>query len=149
MRKSGILMHVSSLPGEYSCGSFGKNAYKFVDLLSDCGFSAWQTLPFGMPDKYGSPYKSYSAFAGNPWFIDLEILFEKGLIDEIDLENAKQKDKWLCEFDRFYERLDLLGKAAENFKEKPSELTSYIRQTYGKDVRMYINENLKQIKGKK
>ena len=110
-------MHVSSLPGEYSCGSFGKSAYEFIDLLKASGFKVWQTLPFGMPDKYGSPYKSYSAFAGNPWFIDLEILEKKGLIDKIDLENARQKDKWLCEFDRFEERLELLAKAGKNFKE--------------------------------
>ena len=114
MRKSGILMHISSLPGEYSCGSFGKEAYKFIDLLKGCGFGVWQTLPFGMPDIYGSPYKSYSAFAGNPWFIDLESLFEKGLISKADLDGARQKDKWLCEFDRFDERLELLFKAAKN-----------------------------------
>jgi len=110
-------MHVSSLPGEYSCGSFGRAAYEFVDLLDKAGFGIWQTLPFGMPDKYGSPYKSYSAFAGNPWFIDLEILERKGLLDKSDLERARQKDKWLCEFDRFDERLELLAKAGRNFKD--------------------------------
>lgn len=117
MRKSGVLMHVSTLPGEYSCGSFGKSAYEFIDLLKAAGFGIWQTLPFGMPDKYGSPYKSYSAFAGNPWFIDLEILEKKGLIDKIDLANARQTDKWLCEFEKFDERLELLAKAGRNFKD--------------------------------
>ncbi len=117
MRKSGVLMHVSTLPGEYSCGSFGASAYEFIDLLAKGGFGIWQTLPFGMPDKYGSPYKSYSAFAGNPWFIDLEILEKKGLLDKKDLENARQKNKWLCEFERLDERLELLAKAGRNFKE--------------------------------
>ena len=68
MRRSGILMHISTLPGDYSCGSFGKEALRFVDLLSDCGFSMWQTLPFNWPDVNGSPYKSLSGFAGNPFF---------------------------------------------------------------------------------
>jgi len=117
MRKSGVLMHVSTLPGEYSCGSFGKCAYEFIDLLASAGFGIWQTLPFGMPDKYGSPYKSYSAFAGNPWFIDLEILEKKGLLDKKDLEGARQSAPWLCEFERFDERLELLAKAGKNFKE--------------------------------
>ena len=73
-RKSGVLMHISSLPGEYSCGSFGKEAKDFVDFLERGGFSYWQTLPFCMTDWVNSPYKSYSSFGGNPYFIDLEEL---------------------------------------------------------------------------
>ena len=75
-RKSGVLMHVSTLWGEYSCGSFGKAAKEFVDFLSASGFSYWQVLPFGLVDECNSPYKSYSTFGGNPYFVDLEILFE-------------------------------------------------------------------------
>lgn len=67
-RSSGVLMHISSLPGDYSIGTFGKHAKAFVDFLSDCGFSYWQVLPFSMVDECNSPYKSYSAFAGNPFF---------------------------------------------------------------------------------
>ena len=73
-------MHISTLYGEYSIGSFGANAKRFIDFLSDCGFKYWQTLPFNMSDEVGSPYKSYGAFSGNPFFVDLDILFEKGLI---------------------------------------------------------------------
>ncbi|MBO4327539.1 MAG: 4-alpha-glucanotransferase, partial [Clostridia bacterium] len=113
MRASGILMHISTLPGEYSCGSFGKEAREFVDLLADSGFSIWQTLPFNWPDESGSPYKSLSGFAGNPFFIDLPTLFEKGLITRAELDATKQKTPYLCEYERlFKERLDLLGKAA-------------------------------------
>ena len=64
-RTTGILMHISSLPGEYSIGSFGKEAKEFVDFLANGGFSYWQTLPFCMPDDCNSPYKSYSSFGGN------------------------------------------------------------------------------------
>ena len=77
-RTSGVLMHISSLYGDYSIGSFGDEAKQFVDFLADCGFSYWQVLPFGLVDECNSPYKSYSTFAGNPYFVDLEKLFEEG-----------------------------------------------------------------------
>ena len=112
-RKSGVLMHISSLWGEYSCGSFGKAAVEFVDFLSDCGFTYWQVLPFCPADDYNSPYKSYSTFAGNPYFIDLEQLFDEGLILSEELNVARQNTPYLCEFERLREeRLELLFKAA-------------------------------------
>lgn len=113
-RKSGILMHISSLFGEYSIGSFGKEAKYFIDFLSDCGFSYWQVLPFNMADEHNSPYKSYSSFSGNPYFVDLETLGRKGLITDEELDYAKQKSPWLCEFGRLSnERFTLLKKASE------------------------------------
>ena len=77
MRESGVLMHISSLWGDYSCGSFGKEAKEFVDFLSAGGFSYWQVLPFVIPDECNSPYKSYSTFGGNPYFVNLDLLFEE------------------------------------------------------------------------
>ena len=80
MRTSGVLMPVASLPGKYGIGTFSKNAYKFVDKLKKAGQSYWQILPLG-PTGYGdSPYQSFSTFAGNPYFIDLESLIEDGLL---------------------------------------------------------------------
>lgn len=112
-RKSGVLMHVSSLHGEYGIGSFGKEAREFLDFLSECGFSYWQTLPFCMADECNSPYKSYSSFGANPYFIDLPTLFSKGLLTEDELASAKQRTPYLCEYKRLKtERLTLLGKAA-------------------------------------
>ncbi len=112
-RSSGVLMHISSLPGDYSIGSFGRNAKEFIDLIADCGFSWWQVLPFYMADEYNSPYQSYSAFSSNPYFIDLEILYNKNYIDKTDLENARQKTPYACEYDRLKkERLPLLLKAS-------------------------------------
>ena len=73
-RASGVLMHVSSLPGEYSIGSFGKEAIDFIDFLSNSGFSIWQVLPFCMPDGYNSPYNSRASFSVNPYFIDIDSL---------------------------------------------------------------------------
>ncbi len=113
-RSCGVLMHISSLFGDYSSGSFGKNAEKFIDFLADSGFTYWQTLPFCMPDKYNSPYKSYSAFSVNPYFIDIEILAKKGYISGADLAAARQTTPYFCEFDRLAkERFALLAKAAK------------------------------------
>ena len=78
MRKSGILLHISSLPSPYGIGSFGKAAYDFVDQLKEAGQGYWQVLPMG-PIGFGdSPYQSFSAFAGNTNFIDFDILIEEG-----------------------------------------------------------------------
>ena len=106
-------MHISSLYGDYSIGSFGKCAKEFVDFLSECGFSYWQTLPFNMADECGSPYKSYGAFSGNPYFVDIDALAEKGLVTKDELANAKQKTPYACEFEKLEgERVDLLKKAS-------------------------------------
>ncbi len=117
-RTSGVLMHVSSLWGEYSEGSFGKAAFEWIDFLAECGFGIWQTLPFCLPDDVNSPYKSYSAFSTNPFFIDIPTLFEEGLITRNELEGAKQSTPYVCEFRRLEnERMRLLSKAASRFTE--------------------------------
>ncbi len=118
-RASGVLMHISSLPGEYSIGSFGDEAKNFIDFLYESGFSYWQVLPFCMTDDCNSPYKSYSSFGGNPFFIDLPTLCKMGLITKAELDSAKQESPYLCEFDRLNaERLPLLAKAAERVSDR-------------------------------
>ena len=127
-RKSGVLMHISSLWGDYSCGSFGKEAKEFVDFLSAGGFSYWQVLPFGLVDECNSPYKSYSTFGGNPYFVDLKKLADSGLITSAELESSKQKTPYSCEFDRLREeRVQLLITASQrvdaSLKEKINDFT--------------------------
>ena len=79
-RNAGILMPVSSLPSPYGIGTFGKDAYDFVTFVKECNHKYWQVLPLG-PTTYGdSPYQSYSAFAGNPYFVDLDMLIEEGFL---------------------------------------------------------------------
>lgn len=86
MRASGILLPVSSLPSPYGIGCFSKEAYEFVDALERAGQTYWQILPLG-PTGYGdSPYQSFSAFAGNPYFIDLDTLAAEGLLDRSQYE---------------------------------------------------------------
>lgn len=113
-RKSGVLMHISSLFGDYSCGSFGEEAKYFIDFLCDCGFSYWQVLPFCMVDECNSPYKSYSTFGGNPYFVDLNKLHAKGLITSEELSKQKQQTPYSCEFVRLYHtRFELLKTASK------------------------------------
>lgn len=82
MRESGVLMHISSLPSPYGIGTMGREAYHFVDFLADSHQSIWQILPITTVTERDlfSPYKSYSAFAGNPLFIDIDLLIEDGLL---------------------------------------------------------------------
>ena len=93
MRESGILMPVSSLPGPYGIGCFGAEALKFVDFLAEAGQKIWQILPLS-PTGYGdSPYQSCSAFAGNPYFIDLDALKAEGLLTAAQLKAEKWGEK--------------------------------------------------------
>ena len=86
MRTSGILLPIFSLPNSYGIGTLGKEAYEFVDFLEKCHQSYWQVLPIG-PTSYGdSPYQSFSVFAGNPYFIDFDLLKEDGLLEESDYD---------------------------------------------------------------
>ena len=107
-RSAGVLMHVSSLHGDFSVGSFGKEALEFVDFLADAGFSYWQVLPFCIPDECNSPYKSPSAFSGNPYFIDLPTLAAQGLITAEELENARQQAPYALESKRLTLERELL-----------------------------------------
>ena len=125
-RGSGVLMHISTLFGDNGCGSFGKEAKYFIDFLAKCGFSYWQVLPFCLIDECNSPYKSYSAFGGNPYFIDLDILCKKGLITHTELEAHKQNTPYSCEYDRLSkDRLPLLMSASKRVQNK-AEIENFI-----------------------
>ena len=128
-RSSGVLMHISSLFGDYSCGSFGDEAKYFINLLSECGFSYWQTLPFCMVDECNSPYKSYSSFAGNPYFIDLPTLHKKGLITNAELAAYRQQTPYSCEFVRLYHtRTQLLMEASQRVNNR-KEIEDFISKS--------------------
>ena len=119
-RKTGVLLHVSSLPSNHGIGTFGRSAYEFVDFLVEAGQTYWQVLPLG-PTSYGdSPYQSFSTFAGNPYFIDLDFLVVDGFLEEKDLEGINWgTEPMYVDYAHVYEnRFDLLRKAYRNFTEK-------------------------------
>ena len=92
MRKSGILLHISSLPSPYGIGTMGRSAYEFIDFLKAAGQKCWQILPIN-PTGYGnSPYQGLSTFAGNPFLIDLEILVNEGLLETNEIEKFEWGD---------------------------------------------------------
>lgn len=118
MRKSGILLHISSLPSDYGIGTMGKEAYKFVDFLKEAGQGYWQILPVG-PTSYGdSPYQSFSTNAGNPYFIDLDTLAEEGLLKKSEYENLDWGGhKNYVDYNALYNnRFKVLKKAFNRFK---------------------------------
>ena len=117
MRESGILMHITSLPGRYGIGTMGKSAYAFVDFLKKAGQSYWQILPL-TPTSYGdSPYQSCSTFAGNHYLIDLDMLVEEGLLKTEDLVSV-QWCGWENKVDygfQYQNRLKVLRLAYDRF----------------------------------
>ncbi len=116
MRTSGILMPVFSLPSPYGIGTFGKEAYRFVDFLDKAGQSYWQILPLG-PTSFGdSPYQSFSSFAGNPYFIDPDMLIGDGLLTKAQVQKFDFGTGNKIDYGKLYEnRLPMLKMAFENF----------------------------------
>ena len=127
MRKCGILLPVSSLPSEHGIGTFGIEAYNFIDFLKLAKQSYWQVLPLG-PTSYGdSPYQSFSSFAGNPYFIDLNILKEEELLENDDLSEISKLDGNIDYGAQYYYRFNILKKAYSNF-EKTKEYKEFIKK---------------------
>ena len=111
MRASGILLHISSLPSPYGIGSLGKAAYDFADFLHKAGQHYWQILPIGPTGFGNSPYQCVSTHAGNPYFIDLDLLAEDGLLLPEELP-ADSDDSGRVDFEKqYFMRFELLHKA--------------------------------------
>lgn len=118
-RKSGILLHPSSLPSAFGVGDFGQAAYTFLDRLAEAKQTLWQILPLVPTDASGSPYSSASAFAGNPLLISPELLLEEGLLSEADLQNASVPPAARVDYEKAAAvKLPLLEKAFQAFQQK-------------------------------
>lgn len=130
-RSSGILMPMSSLPSPYGIGTMGRAAYDFVDFLASAGQSYWQLLPLG-PTSYGdSPYSSPSTFAGNPYYIDLDMLIEQGLLRKEDVSSLNWgTDPSVTDYSVIYQnRFQVLRKAFASGRESLSgEIAEFRRQ---------------------
>ena len=132
MRGSGILLPITSIPSKYGIGCFSKEAYEFVDFLASAGQKYWQVLPMG-PTGYGdSPYQSFSTFAGNPYFVDIEEFIEKKWIRRKDCESKDWgDDPEKVDYEKVYRnRFKILKKAF--LKSRISE---------DKDFLKFIKEN--------
>ncbi len=129
MRKSGILLPISSLPSEYGIGTFSKEAYAFVDFLAAAGQKFWQILPLGATGYGDSPYQSFSTFAGNPYFIDLEQLIAAGYLtkEECDACDFVGHEEYV-DYEKIYNaRFKLLRKAGKNaFKKQLGNESDYV-----------------------
>ena len=129
-RSSGILMSMSALPSKYGIGSMGKCAYEFVDFLKAAGQKYWQLLPLG-PTSYGdSPYSSFSTFAGNPYFIDFDMLIADGLLRRADLKGINWgEDEQSTDYGRIYDnRFKILRRAFERGGERLAAETAEFRR---------------------
>ena len=127
-RKSGILLHPSSLPSAFGVGDFGQAAYTFLDRLAEAKQTLWQILPLVPTDAGGSPYSSASAFAGNPLLISPELLLEEGLLSEADLQNASVPPAARVDYEKAAAvKLPLLEKAFQAFqqKEAPADYAAF------------------------
>ena len=129
-RSSGILLHITSLPGVEGTGTLGKEAFQFIDLLKDTKQKYWQILPIGPPGSGNSPYQCYSAFAGNPLLIDLHELESIGLLSKKELSGIPRFPRNSCNFEKAaFWKMPLLKKTFEYFqKNLPVNLTdAYIQ----------------------
>lgn len=153
-RGNGILLPIFSLPSEYGIGSLGKEAYDFVDFLVKAGIKYRQILPLG-PTSYGdSPYQSFSSFAGNPYFIDLDLLAEEGLLKKSDYKNVDfggtvtDKGQYI-DYEKMYQtRFEVLYKAYKNFKIGTDYLTFFEDEAYRlEDYCLYMA--IKKVTGEK
>lgn len=131
MRRSGILLPISSLPSKYGIGCFSKEAYEFVDGLSEAHQHFWQILPLGQTSFGDSPYQSFSTFAGNPYFIDLEKLIEEGMLTKEECEECDfGDDDRTVDYGKIYEeRYDLLWCAFERSNiEENDEFKKFVKE---------------------
>ena len=130
MRTSGVLMHISSLPSPYGIGTMGKEARKFADFLKKAGQKYWQILPI-CPTSYGdSPYQSFSSFAGNPYFIDLEYLCKEKLLTKKECESFSwgTNPQYVDYGQMYVSRYPLLKKAYDRFrKNEPEDFAAFCK----------------------
>jgi len=134
MREAGILLPITALPSKYGIGCFSKEAYEFVDWLSEAHQSYWQILPLG-PTGFGdSPYQAFSTYAGNPYFIDFEKLIDEGLIEdkECDSIDFGEDDEYI-DYKKIYDnRFEILKKAFAKSKHNDDvEYTEFIWRNAG------------------
>lgn len=140
-RSSGILLHITSLPGKYGIGTMGKEAKNFADFLIESGQKLWQILPLGHTGYGDSPYQCYSAFAGNPLIIDLEKLVEEGYLKKADLPDNVYFDEETVDFGKVTEiKYPILHKAYETFKANAKKVQQIRFETFCQKNKQWLDD---------
>jgi 4-alpha-glucanotransferase len=140
-RCSGVLLHITSLPGPYGIGDLGQSAYEFADFLAGAGQKLWQVLPLS-PTGYGdSPYQGFSAFAGNPLCVDLEALQARGLLSAADLAGASALPQDQVGYGPVITfRLAVLRRAAEKFFQQASPAEHLALDAFCRDNASWLDD---------
>lgn len=127
-RASGVLLHISSLPGKYGIGSLGKEAYEFVDSLARCGVRYWQILPIVQTGFGDSPYQSVYTGSGNPYFIDLELLVREKLLRKSEIIGSTYKCGLIDYAKLFTERYQILRLAFSRFDIRQKDFSAFVQE---------------------
>ena len=136
-RAAGVLCHISSLPGKYGIGSFGKEAYRFARMLANCGVKYWQILPLVQTGYGDSPYSSVSCNSGNPYFIDLEKLAEEGLLTAEELRAARRGGD--IDYGALYnERYLTLRKAFSRFNFDGPDFCAFVKSGSAEEYALFM-----------
>lgn len=154
-RASGILLHPTSLPGRYGIGTLGQSAFDFIDFLVDARQTYWQILPLGPTGYADSPYQCFSAHAGNPNLIDMDILRKEGLLEKADLENFPVFSPDKIDYEAIqHARLPLLRKAFTRFQQQADDLQKLAYRNFRKEQSNWLHDYaffraIKEIRGQK
>lgn len=136
-KETGVLCHISSLPGKYGIGSLGKEAYKFARLLKKSGVKYWQVLPLVQTGYGDSPYSSVACTSGNPYFIDLDMLAAEGLLTKQELAAAQHSGA--IDYGALYnERYVTLRKAFSRFFFDSEEFRAFVRSGVCEDYALFM-----------
>lgn len=139
-RESGVLLHISSLPGAYGIGEIGPEAFKFIDQLAEMGQGLWQILPTCDTGSNRSPYTSVSAFANNPILISFDSLLEDGYLLKSELNNLQKYSKRRVDFTTVIpDRLKILNVVSNHFFERASENVKQQYEIYCKKNEFWLN----------
>ena len=136
----GILMHISSLPSKYGVGTLGKEAYEFVDFLKQNKLNLWQILPLNVTSFGDSPYQSPSNFGLNYYFIDLDILINKGLLKEEEISSIKffdTLDRVNYEY-QYNNRLNVLRIAYNRFDKSNKKFNTFLKRKDYRDFAFFM-----------
>ena len=140
-RRAGVIMHIASLPGKFGIGTFGKEAYEYVEFLYKSGMRYWQILPLGQTGYGDSPYQSFSAFAGNPYFIDFDILKDEGILSKAEYinENYGDNEEYIDYGLLFNIKYIVLRRAYENFKKSHNFLLKEYFESFKEENNWWLD----------